>query len=791
MKIRTGILTSGLASMGRGKILVCCVTLLLVFLWTENVFSAGKNKSLVEVRDLEYQSTPGAERVVIYLSTASSFSSHKLPESKRFYIDIKNAKMGNSLKRHDQIMNGFLKTVRIGQFNRKTVRVVFDLENNGYGEKISKLQDPHRLVVDFYPTGHKQAEKEVKTLVDKTRSSKVEAKAHNDSGADLKSIQSPQTASEPSAPETGVKKEAAEPLSEAAGLEAEMEGRWDDAINIYTSVLTKEPERADLWEKLGELEDYMGNYAASGGAFHKAVQLSPNNPHLRFRLTQVYSILNEPNRAFVEIEKAVELDPKNIEYLKSRAQIANWIGKSEIARDSYKRILALSPDDETLLNLARTEAWTGELDKSAGDFKKYYAKHPEDKDALLGYAETECWRGNFPSALSLLEKYHTDFGETTDYLKLKARVLASAERPTAAMTLISPLLEKSPDDYEVIFSQAVAQHYANRPREALNSVGILERLRPLSPETDGIKKFVMTPIRSNVELGVDFYADSDHLDIFTSKLRGTYFLRPETFFEAGVINDVLTAEKGSGLEQLNGDEEALHTRAWLGVGHRFSPKVAMAAQLGASSAEGEVRVPTYNLSVDLQLSDELKVRAEKDYGYYVVSPRTVSIGIRRDANRLQVTWSPDLNYTIDTNFSYNTFSDDNTLWEVLLGPRRAVLRSEKLNLDIGLNAWWFGFDEDFNNGYYAPELYQRYMVTGFSYWKINEENGVSFIVSLGVQKDNTMDNLRFGADASFEGTFGIYRDWMFKIKGAATNNIRQGTGAFKALTVGAALTRRF
>ena len=436
MRIRTGILTSGLASSGRVKILVCCATLLLVFLWTENVFSAGRNKSLVEVRDLEYHSTPGAERVVIYLSAASSFSSHKLPESKRFYIDLKNARMGNSLKRHHQIMNGFLKTVRIGQFNRKTVRVVLDLENNGYEEKISKLQDPDRLVVDFYPTGHKQAEKEVKTLVDKTRPSKVEAKAHDDTGADLKSIQYPQTTTEPSAPETGVRKEAAEPLSEEAGLEAEMEGRWEDAINTYTSVLTKEPERADLWEKLGELDDYMGNYAASGGAFHKAVQLSPNNPHLRFRLTQVYSILNEPNRAFVEIEKAVELDPKNIEYLKSRAQIANWIGKSEIARDSYKRILALSPDDETLLNLARTEAWAGELDKSAGDFKKYYAKHPEDKDALLGYVETECWRGNFPSALSLLEKYRTGFGETTDYLKMKARILASAERPAAAMTLI-------------------------------------------------------------------------------------------------------------------------------------------------------------------------------------------------------------------------------------------------------------------------------------------------------------------------------------------------------------------
>lgn len=790
MRRKAKILLSGLVSTKKVEILVCCIIFLFLFLCSENTFSAVKNKSLLEVSDIKYHSNAGSERIVIYTSAGASFTSHKLSDSKRLYIDLKNAKVGNSLKMHHQIMNGFLKMVRIGQYDRKTMRIVFDLENNGYEEKISKLQDPHRLVVDFYSTGHKQAEKEVKTLVDKSQPSKVEAKAQDGSSA-LKSDESPQMPTGSSPPETGPKEEVVEPLSEEAGRKAEVEGRWEDAINIYKSVLTKEPERSDLWARLGELQGYMGNYSASAEAFQNAVQLSPNNPQLHFRLTQAHSILKDPKSAFSEIERAVELDPNNIEYLKSRAQIANWVEKPEIAIDSYRRILALSPDDETLLNLARAEAWIGELDESVKNYKKYYMKHPEDKDALLGYVQTEGWRGNFPSGLSLLEKYRRDFGETTDYMKVKARILASAERPTAAMRLILPLLEKSPDDYEVIFSQAVALHYANRPREALNRVKILEKLRPLSHETDNIRRFVTTPIHSNVELGFNFYIDSDHLNIYTSELKGIYFLVPETYLEAGVMNDFLTAEKGSGLEQLNGDEEALHTRGWMGIGHRFSPKVAMTAQLGAASAEGKVRVPTYNLSVDLQLSDELKVKLEKDYGYYVVSPRTVSIGIRRDANRLQVTWRPDLNYTIDTSFSYDTFSDDNSLWEILLGPRRAVLRSGKLNLDIGLSAWWFGFDEDFHNGYYAPELYQRYMVSGFSYWKINDNNGVSFIVSLGVQKDNAMDHFRFGADASFEGTFGIYRDWMFKIKGAATNNMRQATGAFRALTIGAALTRRF
>ena len=150
MRGQRKLLPLGLVSTKKVNTLVYCLALLFLFLWTENAFSAGR-KSLIEVRDLKYQSNAGYERVVVYLSTGGSFTSHKLSEPRRFFIDLENARIGNSLKRHHQIMNDFLKTVRIGQFNRKTVRIVFDLEKNGYKEKISRLEEPPRLVIDIFP----------------------------------------------------------------------------------------------------------------------------------------------------------------------------------------------------------------------------------------------------------------------------------------------------------------------------------------------------------------------------------------------------------------------------------------------------------------------------------------------------------------------------------------------------------------------------------------------------------------------------------------------------------------
>jgi Flp pilus assembly protein TadD len=84
---------------------------------------------------------------------------------------------------------------------------------------------------------------------------------------------------------------------------------------------------------------------------------------LHFRLAQASSAAKDSRRALAAVEKAVALDPKNIEYLRACGQIANWNGKPEMAAKSYERILALSPNDQSaLLNLARSQAWAGRVD---------------------------------------------------------------------------------------------------------------------------------------------------------------------------------------------------------------------------------------------------------------------------------------------------------------------------------------------------------------------------------------------------------------------------------------------
>ena len=57
---------------------------------------------------------------------------------------------------------------------------------------------------------------------------------------------------------------------------------------------------------------------------------------------------------------------------------------------------------------------------------------------------------------------------------------------------------------------------------------------------------------------------------------------------------------------------------------------------------------------------------------------------------------------------------------------------------------WFGFDEELDNGYYDPDLYQSYMATGLAYWKISDDDGITVATDLGAVKDDDMDDFDFG-----------------------------------------------
>jgi len=585
-------------------------------------------------------------------------------------------------------------------------------------------------------------------------------------------------------------------LDEAAkvpdeGLRYEMSGKWQEALDLYRSILHTQPQRVELRLRIAEIEARLGNQSAAAIALLEAAQFCGNDADLFARASQAFSSAGEPGQALEAIKQALAIEPENPEYLLAHAQLACWNVKYSEAAESYRQILKRDPTNkDALLGIARLLSWSGKMDEASKAYRRYLRYYSDDGDAILAAVRNELWRGNAPAALHLLERYKARFGETPDYLKAAARVFASAKRPRAALSVLARLPQGGARDYETLYDETLALYYANRPLEALDSLDKLSKLEGHEKETNDLRRLLLNTFQSNIEAGGRFYAESDSLRIVTVATLGNYFASPLTHVWAGDRTDFLWAQRGSGLERVDGGQTSWHTCNFVGVSHTFSPEIVVGIEAGSALIPDD-DIFAYRVDANWFPSDELKVEFQRRYDFFPVSPRTLSKDITIGENLAHIDWTPDLKDTIEAYFSFDTLSDDNSRWQLVTAPRRSILRTENLNLDLGLSTGWLSYAKPREDGYYDPRLYQRYLTTSFWYWKINDQNGVGVVLGLGAQKDETMNNFEFGATIYAEGTFTLSGAWVLKVNAGAFHNVRSVAGSFDAVQTGIVLARRF
>jgi len=117
--------------------------------------STSSKPSFAIVKGIRYWSKRDYTRVVIDATNVVHYYEGTLPRNKRrrlpkrLYIDIAPARVSKGLKHSITIGDGLLKRIRVAQFNRDTVRIVFDLgRTERY--KIFHLEEPFRVVVDAF-----------------------------------------------------------------------------------------------------------------------------------------------------------------------------------------------------------------------------------------------------------------------------------------------------------------------------------------------------------------------------------------------------------------------------------------------------------------------------------------------------------------------------------------------------------------------------------------------------------------------------------------------------------------
>jgi N-acetylmuramoyl-L-alanine amidase len=119
----------------------------IILLITPPFFSHAS--SSVKLKGIRYWSSPEYTRVVVDLTGTVEYSQNRLTNPDRLYFDLKNTTIRKQIVTKLPIGDDILKTVRAGQFNCDTVRVVLDLKDIKEFN-VFILEGPSRFVIDVY-----------------------------------------------------------------------------------------------------------------------------------------------------------------------------------------------------------------------------------------------------------------------------------------------------------------------------------------------------------------------------------------------------------------------------------------------------------------------------------------------------------------------------------------------------------------------------------------------------------------------------------------------------------------
>lgn len=583
----------------------------------------------------------------------------------------------------------------------------------------------------------------------------------------------------------------ADPQLPSAGFAAEVRGAWEEAATAYEKALEKAPERLDLWLRTADIRARQGRPELVIKALEGAIATNKSDPKLYNRLSQAYAVNKQPKKALDAINKALELAPDNINYLQAKAALANWARDPRQAIDAYKKALELQPGDDNLrLKLAQQESWAGELDDAADLYAEYLEKNPDDANIWLDYVKVQSWRGNYSKALAALDEYKKRFGETDAYKARLARIYTWDSKANTALEIIDTLLKKDPNNYEYNFTRTLALARARRPDDVPKSLEVVEKSDPSNPRTESLRRVALISQRSFVDGDINFYNDSDDIDRLRLHLNGAWFLTPSTNIAAGGRWGTLNGGESSGLGPADGGDSVDYSLGWLGAWHRFSPWIALQGRIGPGKVRNGDSFYYWQGIADLNPADTFNIRLTATNDLFDVSPRAVSLTIEETKYALYWDWMFSETGFFAGNIAWSQFSDDNQRWEVGLGPRWAVARTQLFNIDVGPSLYAFGFDKDLNNGYYDPGTYHFISAQAFMYLKLSDDNGISLQGDVGLQHDENMDGYDIGWDIIGRGIIGIYKDLMIEPYASATNRQSQ-SGAFESYQMGLRLTWRF
>jgi tetratricopeptide (TPR) repeat protein len=152
---------------------------------------------------------------------------------------------------------------------------------------------------------------------------------------------------------TSVDSEASEvisPVSYATAESAFGEGRYPEAIQLFTAYTGTHPENPWGYYMLGMSAWKTGEHEKAVNAFDQALQLDPSHRKSLFNSSRVLLEARQPKQALERIEKALTLEPMSNEGMRLLGRVRYELADVDGAIQAYRRALTIDERDVWSMN---------------------------------------------------------------------------------------------------------------------------------------------------------------------------------------------------------------------------------------------------------------------------------------------------------------------------------------------------------------------------------------------------------------------------------------------------------
>lgn len=221
-------------------------------------------------------------------------------------------------------------------------------------------------------------------------------------------------------------------------------GDFETALAVYMEA-SKHKHTAPLWHRIGYVYERLNNTKGAARAYHRVIQLNPDNHEVLESLGQLYLGERALDSANSQFRKAIALAPASWRSYAGLGVIADLQDRGAEARDYYRKAIEINPNSAMVwTNNGYSHYLNGEYADAEAAFTQALKLNGDYQPAWVNFGLVAARTGDYSAALERLIRVQKEPQAYNDvgYIAMLNGDLSAAE------SLLNKAVQLSPTYYE-------------------------------------------------------------------------------------------------------------------------------------------------------------------------------------------------------------------------------------------------------------------------------------------------------------------------------------------------------